>query len=46
MSMKDLSGGGFGEDFSEAKCISLGLCSFLSRFYKKSLYPFFSYFIA
>jgi hypothetical protein len=39
MSMKDLSGGGFGEDFSEAKCISLSLCLLLSRFYKKALYP-------
>jgi hypothetical protein len=31
--------GGFGEDFNEAKCISLGLFLFLSRFYKKALYP-------
>jgi hypothetical protein len=29
--------GGFGEDFSEAKSISsLGLCLFLSQFYKKA----------
>jgi hypothetical protein len=46
MSMKDFSGGGFGEDFSEAKVHIFRLVFVIVLILKESIISKFSYFIA